>query len=298
MLDLLYRSRVFTPAFKLFAALAGFGVVAAFVSAVATEDQGIVDMILGPVSLGWKGGVGNQTGYTILVSLAVVAGALAGILIAFRDADPEAEAEVALTETVPLTRAPSGTNFLPILGALSVLVIVLSQVAARWVLYAGLGLLLITVVTWTLRAWAERATGDDEVNREIYSRFIEPLRVPVVSAIVIAVVVVALSRVLLAVPKTGAVAVFAVIGTVVLFGMAFLAARPQISKNATTIALFIGAIAVVLAGIVAAVVGEREIEEHGDEHGGEGAESVESETEAGLAPPSEHVIEVPAGVSS
>ena len=233
MLDLLYRSRVFTPAFKLFAALAGFGVVAAFVSAVTTEDQGIVDMVLGPVSMGWKGGVGNQTGYTTLVSLAVVAGALAGILIAFRDADPEAEAEVAHTETVPLTRAPSGTNFLPILGALSVLVIVLSQVAAWWVLYAGFGLLLITIVTWTLRAWAERATGDAEVNREIYSRFIEPLRVPVVSAIVIAVVVVALSRVLLAVPKTGAVAVFAVIGTVVLFGMAFLAARPQISKNAS-----------------------------------------------------------------
>jgi hypothetical protein len=298
MLDLLYRSRAFTPAFKLFAALAGFGVVAAFVSAIATEDQGIVDMLLGPITMGWKGGVGNQTGYTVLVSLAVVAGVLAGILVAFRDADPEAEAEVAHTETVPLTRAPSGTNFLPMLGALSVLVIVLSQVAARWVLYAGFGLLLITIFTWTLRAWAERATGDEEVNREIYTRFVEPLRVPVVSAILIAVGVLALSRVLLAVSKTGAVAVFAVVGTLILFGMALLAARPQISKNAITIGLFIGAIVVVIAGIVAAVVGEREIEEHGGDHGGEGAESVEAETEAGLAPPAELRVELPPGVPS
>ncbi len=296
MLDFLYRSRVFTPAFRLYAALATFGVLAAFVSAVATEDLGIVDRILGPISFGWKGGVGNQTGYTVLVSLAVVAGFLAGILIAFRDADPEAEAEAAHTDSVPLTRAPTGTNFLPLLAALSVLVIALSQVASRWVLYAGFGLLLITIVTWTLRAWAERATGDDEVNRELYTRFVEPLRVPIVSAILIGVGVIALSRVLLAVSKTGAVAVFAVVGTVILFGMALLAARPQIGKNAVTIALFVGAILVVLAGIVAAVVGERDIEKHGGEEGTETEQ--EGTTEAGLAPPSAFVVELRPGVAS
>ena len=36
-----------------------------------------------------------------------------GILIAFRDADPEAEAQVVRAESVPLTRAPAGNNYLP-----------------------------------------------------------------------------------------------------------------------------------------------------------------------------------------
>ena len=34
----------------------------------------------------------------------------------------------------------------------------------------------------TVRAWAERATGDDEVNFQIYHRIIDPIRVPPTTA--------------------------------------------------------------------------------------------------------------------
>lgn len=290
MLDFLYRSRMFTPAFRLFAALTVFGLIGAFVSSLATDDQSLMNAFVGPISLGWKGGVGNQTGYAVLVGLAAVSAFLAGIHVALRDADPESEAEVVRTDSVPLTRAPSGVNFLPLVAAFGVGVLIISQLTTFWVALAGFGILAVVMFTWMLRAWAERATGDDEVNRRIYARFIEPLRVPVVAAVVIAFVVISVSRVLLAVSKTGAVAVFGVIGAVILLGMALVAARPQISKNAITILIFVGAVVVIAAGITAAVIGQRDIEKHGGEgHGGAGAESGGAE-EGGLGP---IVVELP-----
>lgn len=265
------RSRMFTPAFRFFAALAAVAAVGAFIAAVGSSDQGLIESVTGPLSIGWKGAVGNHLAYTVLVSLMVVAGGLAGIHIAFRDADPQAEAEVAHTDSVPLTRAPAGTNFLPILGAFAMGILVIGQITNKVFTWAGLALLFSVIVVWMLRTWAERATGDAQVNREIYQRFIEPLRVPVLSIVCIAVVVVGLSRVLLAVSEIGAVVLFGVVGSAVLLIVSFVAARPAITKNAITIFLFVGAIAVIAAGIAAAVVGERDFEHEKQEGGVEHA---------------------------
>lgn len=259
------RSRLFTPAFKLFAALSAAAALAAFVSAVGSSDVGILDRILGPVTLGWKGSVGGHLPYTVFLSLVVVAGGLAGIHIAFRDADAEAEAEVAHTDTVPLTRAPSGTNFLPIMAAFALGVLVIGQLTSLAVTFAGFGLLAAVGGVWVLRAWAERATGDAEVNRQLYHRFIEPLRIPVLSVLVISVIVIGFSRVLLALSHTGAVAVFGAVAAVALLVIGFVAAKPSITKSALTILLFLGAVAFIAAGIIAAVIGEQEVDHEPDQ---------------------------------
>src|SRR4029077_502212 len=119
--------------------------------------------------------------------------------VAFRDADPEAEAQLVHTDAVPLTRAPTGTNFLPLGAAVGVGVVLSGRITNKFVVIAGLTLLVIVVGVWALRAWAERATGDDEVNTQLYERFIEPFRIPVLSILCIAVLALGLSRVLLAV---------------------------------------------------------------------------------------------------
>jgi hypothetical protein len=281
-----------TTAFRFFAALAVAGLIGALVSAVGSNpEDGWMDRVLGPLTVGWKGGVGDHLGYTVLLSMAVVAALLAAIHIAFRDADPESEAEVVHMDSVPLTRAPSGTNFLPLVAAFGVAVLMIGQITNKFVTVAGLALLAVVIGVWMLRAWAERATGDDQINHELYERFIEPFRVPVLSFVVVLGVAIALSRVLLAVSKTGAVVVFIVVGSLILLGASLIAARPAITKNAITITLFIGAIAVIGAGIAAAVVGERDIEHHGEvhdepmeqeEHGGDGGGS--GGQEGGLAP--------------
>lgn len=261
----LLRSRMLTPAFRFFAALAALGAIGAFLQAF-TSDQPFIDAVFGPLTFGWKGGVGSHVAYVALVTLLVLAATLGGLFLAFRDADPEAEAQVLHTESVPLTRAPQGTNFLPLVATFGIGVLVIGLVTNLYVVLAGATVLVMVLFVWALRAWAERATGDAEVNAEIYSRFIEPVRVPILSAIIVGVVAIGLSRVLLAVSKTGAVAVFGVVAAVFLIGAVLVAARPQISKNLTTILLFIVAIGVIAAGIAAAVIGQRDIEHHGEEH--------------------------------
>lgn len=263
------QSRMFTTAFRFFAGMAVFALLAAFVLGVTSQSSALVDRIVGPLTLGWKGGIGNHLGYTFFVGLFGVAAALAGVLVAFRDADPEAEAQVVHTESVPLTRAPSGANFLPSLAAFTLILMFIGMgTRSSGITLASLAVIIATGFIWTLRTWAERATGDDTVNAELYHRFVNPLRTPVVAIVSIAVVAIGLSRVLLAVSKTGSTIVFGVVA-LLFFGVAtLLALRPKSGRSVATVLVVIGAIAVIAAGIAGAVAGEREIEHHDPSHEG------------------------------
>ena len=112
------RSRMFTTAFRFFAGLATVSLVARVRHRLHQRDPG-TDGPHPRARSPWAGRAASATTSPTPSSSAVgaMAAALAGILIAFRDADPEAEAQVVHTETVPLTRAPAGNNFLPVLGA-------------------------------------------------------------------------------------------------------------------------------------------------------------------------------------
>ncbi len=267
------RSRMFTPMFRLYAGWAILALVFAALFGFATNsaspfefngefpfvhNNDLVNAVSGPLSLGWKGPVGSHIVYVVWVSVAAVAAFLACLLVAFRDADPEAEAQAVQTETVPLTRAPSGANYWPLIGALSVGLIGIGWVAKHEVLIAGIGLLVVSAVVWTFLAWADRATGDDEVNSEIYHRFVDPLRIPVLAIAGIGLVVFGVSRVLLTVNKTQSVIVFA--AAFVVFGLVFclVAFAPNTSKALLTVIFVLLGAALLVGGVVAAVRGERE----------------------------------------
>jgi hypothetical protein len=278
------RTRMFTPGFKLLFGLAAFALGGALLMGISSSllvegktvgdrlhDQGIIQTVTGPVTIGWKGPVGNHVGYGVLLAAAGIAAFLAVVLVAFRDADPEAEAQLLDVETVPLTRAPSGTNFAPLVGAAAVALVAIGWVANTAFLYAGFALLAATAVTWTVRAWAERATGDAEVNRQIYARIIDPLRVPVVGVVLILFLVGGLSRVLLAVPDKGWSAVVFGLAAVLFFaGVLAVAAQPKIARPLATVLLVLAAVGVLGGGIWGVAAGERHIEPHGHGGGGEG----------------------------
>jgi hypothetical protein len=194
------------------------------------------------------------------------------VLVAFRDADPEAGAQVLQVETVPLTRAPSGTNFAPLVAAFALGLVALGLVVGSGLFYAGLGLLAVTGLAWTVRAWAERATGDAEVNRQIYARIIDPLRVPVVSVALIGFLVIGLSRVLLAVPSENwSRIVFGLAAVLFFAGVLAVYLMPRMARPLATAFLVLGALAVLGGAVWGVAAGERHIEPH---HG-EGSGAVE-----------------------
>jgi len=289
------RSRMLTPGFKLYFGIALVGLLGAFVFGVNTvlqtealsvrdnlDEAGIVSVLSGPFTIGWKGAVGNHMGYTIWLSMAVVAGFLAFLLIAFRDADPEAVAQVAHTDSVPLTKAPSGASYMPVLGAFALAVTAIGWIINRGVFFAGLALLAAVIGTWTIRAWADRATGDDAINRQIYQRIIDPLRVPIVGAFLIAFVVLGISRVLLAVPnKTASSVIFGLAAVVFFLLVVGIAMVPRLSRTVSVILLVVGALVVLAGGIYGVATGPREMEHHGEGAATEGHSSEGAGTGAG-----------------
>ena len=136
---------------------------------------------------------------------------------------------------------------MPVLGAFAfVLTIVGLGTENNGLAVAGVAVAVAVAFVWTLRTWAERATGDDSINAELYHRFIDPLRTPVVAIVCIALVVLGLSRVLLAVSKTGSVLIFGGVAAIFFIGATLLALYPKSTRTITTVFVVVGALAILV----------------------------------------------------
>lgn len=277
---------MFKTGSKFLYGLAAFGFVAAVLYAIATGDQKIgMDSILGPITLGYKGYVGEHVGYSVLMGLAAASLFLAIFLSVIRDADPEAGAAALGLETVPEVPAPVRPNYWPLVGAFSAACLVAGLALGSWLFVLGLVGVIITVVEWAVSAWADRATGDPAVNASIRGRLMHPVEIPVGAVLGIVLLVFLVSRILLALPKGGYYAVFIVVPAIILaFGFLFVM-RPKLSQSTIAGILLIGGIAVLVGGVAAAIAGEHK--------SGEKKES--GSEESGLAPlpaPGDTVIRV------
>lgn len=263
---------MFTTGLKLFLGLTVAGLVGAIVYGYSSGGTG-----LGPVILGWEGGVGDHVGYSIFLGLAVGAGLMATFSAVFRDADAEAVASYLGVARAPVGQVPTGASYWPLAAALGAGVVVVGLVAGAAVFIAGLVVLALVAIEWTMSAWADRATGDPEVNRELRDRVMRPFEVPVLGFIGAGVIVLAMSRIFLNVSKTGAVVAAGVLATLFFCVAIFLAIRPKFPRHLGAAIVGLGLVGVLVWGIVSAAAGQREFEEHG-EHGGhseEGEEVVE-----------------------
>jgi hypothetical protein len=257
---------------KFYFGAGAFGVLAALLDGFLTgaadhggvltvfREGGVVDSLVGPLSLGWKGWVGEQVGYAVLLGFGVVMFALGGFTTAFRDADAEALAQIDGIDVAELPPAspPWGLSYWPLLAAVSAGLVVVGLAFSQLFFYVGIVGLLVAGFEWTVRSWSEHATGDPELNSEYRGRLIGPLEVAVGAVLVIAVVGLAVSRVLLAVPKVGAV--FVIIGLAALiFGLANLLSRRAESLRSVLLwVLIVGGLVLIVAGVVAEVVGPRD----------------------------------------
>jgi hypothetical protein len=238
---------------------------------------------LGPITAGYKGGVGDHLGYTLLVSIAAVAIFLGLLSVATRDAAPSALAELIGSDTAPVVRPPAHAAYWPVLGAVGAAMVVLGLVISNVMFVAGLILLLAVLVEWMVLAWSDRATGDPEANRLLRSRLMGPFEVPIIGVLIAGTAVFAFSRLLLTSSELGAVAVATILGVVILGIGAALATRPNISPNVVAGVLSFCAVAVLVAGVAAAARGERTIEHHEEEHS-EAEDGAEGESEGELSP--------------
>lgn len=246
-----------TKGSRFFFGFAALAYVGAIVYGLSTGGH-----VFGVFSLGYKEAVGEHLGYTLLLGAAAVSAFLGFICIALRDADPEAEAQIVHLDHAPPAEAINRTNFWPIVAAFSLGAMAIGLVVGSQLFAAGCIGIAIVVVEWGIRNWADRRTGDPEVNREIRNRIMLPIEIPVGALLCIGVLVALISRVLLATPKEGSTGVAIVVALLVLGTATLIATKPRLSANLISGLLLLGGIAVLAAGITAAAVGTRDFEEH------------------------------------
>lgn len=243
---------------------------------VVFTDGAVVDSMVGPLTFGWKGWVGDHVGYTVLMAFAATMAVLGGFTSATRDADARSLAQLEGIDATQLPPAsvPAGLSWWPLLAALGTGVVTVGLVVSNVLLWGGVAILVIAAVEWTAKAWSERATTDAATNAEYRSHLLQPVEVPIAAVLIIAVVAIAISRLLLALPKSAAVYVIIVLAAVI-FGVAnLLARRPDLKGRVLGTVVFVSLLVIIAAGIAGGVAGTRDIEEH---HG-EGASGVEHAT--------------------
>lgn len=275
---------MFTRGSKLFFGLGVSAYLAAVVYGVITNglaaggvlDQlsgaGAVNAVLGPLSFGYKGGVGDHVGYTMLMAFAATCVGLGIAAVAFRDGDPEALAELANSASIPPVSEPNDLSAWPVVAAFSAALMTVGLATGPALFVVGAGLLAVAAFEWTVKTWSEQATGDPEVNAVIRARFMHPVEVPVGALALIGILIFCASRIFLTVSKLGAV--WAGIALLVLFfgGGVLLASVlgkfPERRRAIIAGTLAVGAVLMLGLGIASAINGERKIEPHETEHSG------------------------------
>lgn len=220
--------------------------------------------VLGVISAGYRGGMGEHTGYAILITISGVSAGLGALSLAIRDGDADTGAAAvgasrALTVTTPRTPSYWGP-----LAAFGVACLAIGVAVSQAFFILGIVVLSVVALEWLVLAWSDRATGDEDVNRVIRSRVLGPMEVPMLSMLGIAVLVIGVSRVLLAAPsETLSTAVAAAVAALV-FGAAIAIAKSDAPRSVITGVVAVAAVAVLAGGIAGALVGERDIGHHPD----------------------------------
>ncbi|MDH3295619.1 MAG: hypothetical protein OER95_14970 [Acidimicrobiia bacterium] len=231
--------------------------------------------VIGVLSMGYKHGVGDHVGYTILMGAALVALLLAIVSVTTRDGNSEDMSALVGVEHSLAVRPPAQAVFWGPLTAFGLACIAVGVATSRAFLYLGFAVIAVSVFEWAVLAWSDRATGDTEVNSVIRSRLLSPFEVPILALLGAAVVVLGLSRVLLAVSEVGSVVV-AVVAAAGIFAAAIFIAKTRAPRPIISAIIAFGAVAVLAGGIVGAAVGERDFH-HGEQPSDSGDHAEEGE---------------------
>ena len=206
---------------------------------------------------------GDVLGGSLYLSVGAVAFVLGVMLSTVRENEMapalSADAGPPGVRAVAVAPVPSGGAW-PLVTALAVGLLLVGLIEHSVFTWAGLLVGLVAATGWLSRASSE-STG------RVISLL--PIGLPVLGLTFIASVMYFMSRILLAVSETASWVFALLVGVVLLAGASFAAVRPKVSGGAMAAMLAVGAVLMVGGGVVAAAVGERTIEHHAEEHGGE-----------------------------
>ena len=200
--------------------------------------------LTGPLSAGYKGGIGDHVSYAVLAGVAFVSLIVGGMLTYFRDVDAEEVTKAMGVSMVPVGQRPVEASVWPAVAGVGVGFVMVGMAVSAAVTGIGIVILAIVGFEWTMTAWADRATGDPATNSALRDQLMGPFEVPLLGLLAGGVLVLAASRIFLRFPGTGAVILGAVISVAILGIAIILTQGDKLPKNLGTtlagvLALFI-----------------------------------------------------------
>lgn len=249
-----------------------FGIAVLYGIATNTADAGIlgtltgngvVDAVLGPLTFGYKGGVGDHYGYAILMGSAGVALSFGAVHQAFFDGNTDMAPEAAL-DAKPASRPLIADTPWPLLAGLSFALLVVGLAISSAVFVIGVIASIICGLEWLFTAWSDQVSDDAEANHLLRDRIMGPLELVVGTAVVALGSAFAISRLFLASSKIVA-AVLAIVIAAVVTAVAFLtSSKPRLDRKTLTGLVVVVFVGIIGAGIGGAVAGTAP-EQHEDE---------------------------------
>lgn len=253
------------------------GIAFAALAAAAIGGYTSGGTVVGPLSAGYKGGIGDWVSYVVLVGVAFVSVIVGGLLTVFRDADAQAVAASMGRAEAPVGQRPVAGSVWPIVAGIGAAFLLVGMAVNAAITGVGLVIVAIVAFEWTMTAWADRATGDTATNENLRNQLMGPFEVPLLGLMLAAVVAIAVSRIFLAVSALGAVIVGGVVAVIILGVGVFAAMGPKVSKNLLTGLASLVMLGILVGGVWGAVQGTRVIEEHHGEEEGHSEEEDHSE---------------------
>lgn len=193
----------------------------------------------------------SALGVTALIGLFGAVSLLAGVMLFMRDGD------VANDETSASNHPPPTTSMWPLVAAGGATLLLIGTITQAAIFILGIVVLVGAFVEWTVLAWSETASSDDDFNAAARKRLLNPIEFPVLGAIGLGVLIFSFSRVMLAVDSRMGAALFIIIGALLLVGGVLFATRTTLKQSAVSVICAFAAIAIVAAGISGASSGMR-----------------------------------------
>lgn len=211
----------------------------------------------------------------VLITGVCVAAVLAALALSGSGFNDRAPVFPAATEAPPLemvsverSRVPRPSPW-PFVAALATGVLGIGLAVGRPVVIIGIVCGLVAAGGWLAQSWREDASYTRREGSRIAERMLAPVGLPLMAIGLVGVIVISVSRVLLAVPKTASIGLALVMSVALMSAFFALSARPRIGRSTLVLLAGSAVVAVVTAGGVSAASGYRTFEKHAAEGGPE-----------------------------
>jgi plastocyanin len=208
---------------------------------------------------------GDPSGFVLLMGVFVAAG-LAGLALTLSGVKDWAAvygADAPPLETVAAGHSqPAAPSLHPFYGALAAGLFAVGLATGHVLVYLGVIAAMLAAAVWLALDWREDPSWTRRLEERVVDRLVTPFALPALAVALVGIIVISISRVLLAVSKHASVVVAFVLALGLLVAFFVIASRPRMGRAVIAGLSAVALIAVLSAGGVGAAQGERRFEQH------------------------------------